>query len=535
MSASGRGLPRLPRAPAARFRLPASLARFPLHLLLAVTLTTGCAHNVTRQVRPPADVDSLRADQSPYLKVHTRDGRLYVLRDWTVSKADSVCRGSGDVFDARRERIGMGPQAIPLDSVALFETNQVRTSGATTLLAALTVVTAGIAIYCASDPKACFGSCPTFYLTDGAKPVLAAEGFSSSVAPSLEAKDVDALWQAHPRGRDFTLLLTNEALETHVIRHADVLAARRPPGGRVVAGPGGVLREALALHEPLRATGPEGDCVEPLRLFDGRERFSAADSTDLAAREVLELEFAAMPDTALGLVIASRQSLLTTYLFYQALAYMGRRAGDWVATLERGDAATRQRSAGVGRALGGIEVLVRNPAGEWTRVGEDRETGPIATDVRLVPLPGVGPGPVRVRLRLARGAWRLDQVALAVLGAPVEPRRLRPIAVTRGGEDDPAALAALLDPRHALVTLRGDHYELHYRLPEDFASCELLLESRGYYLEWMREAWLEEENPARAALMALRPEDALRTLAPEFKRREEALERTFWSSRYAQP
>jgi hypothetical protein len=74
--------------------------------------------------------------------------------------------------------------------------------------------------------------------------------------------------------------------------------------------------------------------------------------------------------------------------------------------------------------------------------------------------------------------------------------------------------------------------EIGYRLPEGSESFELFLEARGYYLEWMREEWLAEENPARAAQLWLDPSGALRDLAPAFKREEPRIETLFWNSRY---
>ncbi|PYQ27780.1 MAG: hypothetical protein DMF57_18075, partial [Acidobacteria bacterium] len=69
--------------------------------------------------------------------------------------------------------------------------------------------------------------------------------------------------------------------------------------------------------------------------------------------------------------------------------------------------------------------------------------------------------------------------------------------------------------------------------PADFANQELFLESRGYYLEWMREEWMHEESRVRATMMFLMPHLALRVLAPEFKKIEPQMESRFWNSRYA--
>ncbi len=511
-------------------RLPTVQAAILLALALALP---GCAHRVERTLSTPDQISTLD-HASPYLKVHMKDGGLYLLSRWSVGR-DRVCTGIGTRLDASRRVIATDSVRIPIDSVALFETNVVKTSPLVASMAVLTGVSLGVTFYCISNPKSCFGSCPTFYVTDGTRPVLQAEGFSSSIAPCLEATDVDALWRAAPRSRDLEVLVTNEALETHVIRRADILAAPRPPGGRVVATRRGEFREALRLIPPLRATAPEGDCLAALARHDGVERASVADSTDLAAREVIDLEFPAAPDTALGLVIASRQSLLSTFLYYQALAYLGRSAGDWLAALQRGDTVVRAQSNGIWHALGGVEVLVPARDGSWAVAGVDQETGPIATDVRVVPLPPAPPGPVHVRLRLTRGAWRLDQVCLAALGRRVEPLRVKPCAASRDGAPDPAALAALRDSAGPLTTFPGDRIRLRYRLPEDYERCELFLESRGYYLEWMRNEWLAEENPARLALMALQPEVALRLLAPAYKAQEASMEEAFWRSRYGHP
>jgi hypothetical protein len=225
--------------------------------------------------------------------------------------------------------------------------------------------------------------------------------------------------------------------------------------------------------------------------------------------------------------------LLSTYLFYQALAYMGRSAGSWLAALERQDASTRERSRGINRVLGGIEVLVQDENGAWITAGQTNETGPLAIDTRLVPLPRLHSGPAKIRLRLTRGHWRLDYVALARLDERVAPMRLRPVKVYRGEVVDENAKKLLLDSASVLTTLPGDEYKFVYRLPEDFSRYELFLESRGYYLEWMREEWLKEENPARAAMMFLNPKGALRAMAPEFKKVEAEMEKMFWSSRYA--
>lgn len=502
----------------------------PRTLGVAVLVCSWCvACSVKTQQRaltPPGEAATLDR-QAAYLKAHLKNGDVLVLDPWSVDTA--TVRGQGTRLNANRSIVDSGALAIALDSVALFETNVLHKT-TPTALTVITGISVGVTVFCLTNTKACFGSCPTFYASDGHGDLLQAEGFSASVAPALEATDVDALFRARPTGRDFTLRMTNEALETHVVRYVRVLAAARPPGGRVFATPAGVFRGATDLTAPSACRGAGDDCTRAVAAFDDVPRVSTSDSTDLAAKETVDLEFAVAPGGDLGLVLAARQSLVSTFLFYQGLAYLGRQAGTYLAALDRAGPLARSIAGGPGRLLGRIEVLVANDAGDWVAAGEMGETGPLATDVKIVPLPDAGGRSVRVRLRMARGAWRIDWVALARLGAVVEPRRLAPRTVWGNHLDTATVQAWLGDTTRALVAEPGDEVRLTFQLPG--ADHELFLETRGYYLEWMRQEWLAEENAGRAAEMFFDPAGALRRLAPEYARRAGDLERAFWSSRY---
>lgn len=503
--------------------------------LLLLLLAAACGvRTLTRQLTLPADLRALDTT-SPYLKAHMQDGRVYVLSPWQLDAGGKTVSGSGQLLSVNRVDIGSGEWTIPLDSVAVFETNQLRSPDAVAALTFVTVASAGLTAYCLANPKACFGSCPTFYAWDGQQLILQAEGFSASIAPSLEATDVDALYRLQPRGPEVSLFMTNEALETHVVRSVRLLSAPRPRQGRVLVTPAGDFRAVLGFQAPATCVGPEGDCLVQVVALDGEERFSAADSMDLGRRETIELSFPGGVGEQVGLVLAARQTLLSTYLFYQTLAYMGEDLGCWIAALERGGEAMQARQRGIADALGGIEVQARDRQGRWRTVADVRETGPLATDLRVVPLPAATGQPLHLRLRLTQGLWRLDYLALATLGEAVTPVAIAPCAVRRDGREDPAALAQLLDPTEALVTTPGDRYELCFRLSGDYRRQELFLESRGYYLEWMREEWLAERDPELALAVFRHPRQMLRRLAPDFKAVEAGMETAFWGSRYVNP
>jgi len=503
---------------------------------LFTTAIAACARVVTRQLVPPEQAATLD-HKSPFLKAHLRNGYVYVLQQWSWSDSSRTVSGFGTLYDTDRHPVGPATNVtLPRDSAALFETNVSHLSGSAVALTVMAGVTAAVAIGCAFNPKACFGSCPTFYAPDSSgRLVLQAEGFSASIAPALEATDLDALYRARATSRDFSLRLTNEALETHVIRYADLLVAPRPPNGRVFATPSGEFRSATSLTAPTLCSAPEGDCRTALAAFDERERFTAADSNDLGARETIDLEFAHPPAGPLGIVVTARQSLMTTFLIYQALAYMGNDAGRWLASLPKSTADTTRAESIMAHMLGRIEVLVPDDSGAWRVVGQTGETGPIAADTKIIPIPRSTTGTTRIRLRLTKGLWRVDWVALASLGDVVRPIRVSPSMVRRGATPDSAALEALTLRREPLTTMPGDELQLDYRLPEHPERLELFVEARGYYLEWMRREWMAETNPRAAARLLLDPGAMLRDLAHPYKRQEAMMDSLFWNSRYAKP
>ncbi len=484
-----------------------------------------------REIRDVSQMGQLD-QKSPYLKVHMLDGQVYILSEWDVKGGNESISGKGHLLNVNREKIEEGQFTILLNKVALFETNVLEAPKSILAMASLTVPSALLSAYCLSNPKACFGSCPTFYAWDGEQMALLAEGFSASVCPVLEAQDIDALYQAKPQSQDFELRVTNEALETHVIRYANILAVPRPPSGRTFATSSGEFWQASTIHEPKTCSAQEGSCLDAVRSLDGVERFSEADSQNLAKRETIDLEFDSIPGKRFGLVLGFRQTLLTTYLFYQGLAYMGNSAGYWLAKLERGDETVQKYSNSLGEVLGGIEVLVLNGQDAWIKPGEIKETGPIASDVRMVLLPEIESSPIKLRLRMTKGLWRIDYLALAELGERADPIRLTPSTVFNKGILDTKSQKHLTHPDSVLVTMPGDEYTLVYPLPSDFQNYEFFLESQGYYLEWMRPDWLKEENLERTIMMFTNPEEFLRLIAPEFKKIEPQMEYTFWRSKY---
>jgi hypothetical protein len=329
--------------------------------------------------------------------------------------------------------------------------------------------------------------------------------------------------------------MKNEALETHVVQGVRLLIAPRPPGGRVFKTSRGEFWLTGTPVAPDSALTRSRHVEDLLQTDDGKEYFSLADSTYLAERETLGLYFRPGTIHAPGIAIAHRQTLMTTFLIYQALAYMGENAGYWLAALERSGPSMRSRVNGPGDLLGYIEVFVQNQKGEWKKAGEVGETGPIATDLSLVPLPEESrskDGSYHLRLRMAKGYWRIDYAAMVDLIAPVQPIPVYGSAAPGPATDGVAHSNTDSVWAEPIVTYPGNSYVFSFTLPENPEQYELFLDARGYYLEWMRESWLPEENTDMVFLMLQDPEAYLRQMTPLFKRAEPTMEETFWRSKY---
>jgi hypothetical protein len=330
--------------------------------------------------------------------------------------------------------------------------------------------------------------------------------------------------------------LKNEAYETHIIKKADILALPREKGNPVFISTEGIFFEAANLTEASETKDEAGDCSEMLCSFDGNERFTPADSFNLAEKEIIELTFNSTTTGSKGLVIASRQTLLTTFLFYQGLAYMGSSLGYFLANLER-NSSTKNILENPRKELGNIEVFIEDSSGNRIKAGETGETGPIATDIKIVPLNyDNNCETLKIILRLNKGLWRLDYVALADIVKKVEPLVISPSGSSPGvTKENESVIQLLTNQESALITYPGDKYFLNYQLPDDYENYELFLECRGYYLEWIRQEWLAEENPLKVYEMFFNSKKFYKDLAPQFKKIEAEMEETFWSSKYVFP
>jgi hypothetical protein len=504
-------------------------------------MLSGCGPTKMMRVLNTTDTYTENPKQK-FLKVHITDGSLYILDDWENDTITKTIRGTGYLYNFRRDKIDFKPKGskgivantyeICHSDISLIETNQLKNHLGN--LAAITIVGVPMAIfsgYCIANPKACFGSCPTFYTLNNDKWNLVAEGFSSSILPVLEKGDIDMLYTTRSSGNNLTVKLTNEALETHVIRYANLLVFPHSSNAQVFSTAEGEFYSISDLVQPQYCHALEGNCLDKISRLDGIERFSLTDSKNLAKKEEMLVSFNNTKNNDLGLIIASRQTLLTTFLFYQGLAYTGSLTGYFISGIENGNQFLEKRVQGLWDKLGGIEICIKNENGRWEKIGEVNEMGPIASDVHLIKLPAGIPRNATIKLKMTQGLWRIDYLALGKLNEKVLPLEILPASVVENDEENPVALNLLNDTTKTLITYPGDSYLLNYKLP-DTGDFDFFLHTKGWYLEWIRDEWLKEQNLRKAQILFAFPGLYMRKAAKPFKKTESEMEDRFWGSRY---
>lgn len=483
--------------------------------------------------------ESQNLRQRPFLKAHMKNGEVVILTDtWTADTSAALLSGLGIRYDLNRNVVGRGMVQLPFDSIALFETN--RKIGATEdgRLAALGILTAmdvAFGLICLTNPKACFGSCPTFYIRDVNSVHYAdAEGFSSAVAPSLAYTDIDALGRQPLRDGKFSIIMKNEALETHCVKSLKLLTISLKEGQQAYHTPADEFVVCEQERPASEAMSDEGNITEQLHNPDYHERFSLADPKNLSTKETIYLNFDLPdPNQQQALVLHFRQTLMTTYFIYHALGYMGDKVSDYLGMLETNQQVKQQWENGFKKELGDIEVFQWDETqAKWINQGGFYETGPIAINKQCLPLRHIGKSAeAKLKLVLNKGLWRIDYAALTNLVSKATPEVQLPDRVDKKGVLDDGALKRLMTSDRYLISMPGDQYTFSFTIPASTHHAALFLASEGYYLEWMRAHWLDDKNEMKLYQMLHNPKQYLKNEAAAFKSYETKMETDFWNSR----
>jgi hypothetical protein len=474
-----------------------------------------------------------------FLKAHLKNGDICVFNEnWKIDSIQSSIYGKGNYFDFNRKKIKEGDLTIPIDSVVIYETNKNlknKELGRITALSILTGLNTYFGFYCYNNPKACFGSCPTFYLNENDDFHYAdAEGFSNAISPSLEYFDIDALNNHFFIDSSFSIKMKNEALETHCIKDIKLYAYPLSYIERVYHTSNDNFYLCENNYEIKNATGEEGDITSLLNQNDRIERFSLADDKNLSSKEEVFFSFENINDSKnLGLIINFRQSLMTTFFIYNGISYMGNNVSDFFAKIETNKYLKSKLDAGLKKELGNIDLYFWNEETlNWEFINGVYETGPIAINRQLIPInKNIQQKNIQFKLVMNKGLWRIDLLSLTNIKNEINPIELLPVSVKNKEENDPEALNQIVSQSEYLISMPGSEYKIFFDLPIKNSNYELFLYSKGYYIEWMRTEWLKDKNLLKLKQMIDNPKKYLKVETKPYKNFEEKMEEIFWNSK----
>ncbi|MEO5905951.1 MAG: hypothetical protein ABIQ11_04460, partial [Saprospiraceae bacterium] len=354
------------------------------------------------------------------------------------------------------------------------------------------------------------------------------------ISPSMEYGDIDALNNVMPVDGHFTITMKNEALETHCVNEVKLLVYPRCPGERVYHSPQEDYYLCRKNYPVDQVLAPEGDVSYLLQHEDLNERFSLSDERNLSSREEIFLDFKNVESTkSLGLILSFRQTMMTTYLIYSALGYMGDEVGDIFAGIENNPELRKKLAGGIKKELGKIDIYIWNShKKDWEFQNGFYETGPIAVNNQLIPIINAShESNVRLKLIVNKGLWRIDYVALTEVIKKITPQPVSAFEILKEGKIDQEALQAISDPSLYLYSMPGDEYKFTFHLPKEHNDFEIFLYAKGYYLEWMREHWIKDKNLGKFKQMMLSPAQYLEDEAANYKMYETTMEQEFWDSK----
>jgi hypothetical protein len=501
--------------------------------ILSVPLAVSACfivHRVSvKEVNRAADSVQVRTP----VKAHLLDGSTVVYQNG-LTVASGRLTGEGTRYDLTLAN-ATGVSELPVDSVVGLESFRTSVNAPVTVMLS-TLGTAAGTLGAALLAFAIFGSCPTYYSDSAGVPVLEAEGFSYSIAPLFEARDVDRLHGRPGPDGTFRLEIRNEALETHFLNHLELLEATHAADEFVAPDLSG-HPVAIARRTPARIARDRAgrDVLNVLARADGRTYATAphvlAGVSADDPEDRIELSFAGTHNgDSVALVLRLRNSLLSTVLLYETmLGAAGARSLDWQAeeltrvgpALELGQWYTSHM---------GLAVEVWRD-GAWIPSARIKDTGPVAWKDVVVPLARAPGNEFRIRLRFPADNWRIDQASLASrLRRPAV--RVVPLARVSGtgGGLEPEVYASLLRPDgRYLETTPGQAFSAAWDVGTGAESKRtFLLASQGYYIEWVRGGWIT----AARDTTTFRPEQAslLRTLK-RWRQVQDTLEQRFFATR----
>ncbi len=473
-----------------------------LRILLTFVIFSSCIFKETNV--KPLDKEGISYShdfliESP-TKAHLLNGSLVVYPKG-FSVRNNILVGQGRKYDLLRQT-NRPVLKVSLDSVASLEYYLKEFQGDYFLSTLPTAIVGGGVIF-----KAIFGSCPTIYSFDGENYSLEAEAFSYSITKRYEADDLDRLDSGKLIDGEYSLRVANEALETHYINHLSLITVDHPQG--LEAFPKDRHDVVLFGKQSKIINARNKLGADVLRFISSRDdQFYQTDSlvthtlTSQIVQDWIDVNVKIPPNaTKMTVAFRLRNTLLNTVLLYDVmLASQGIKAIDWLGSETSNLFYAWRFSKWYEKHFGlRIQLYDGNKYIDMVRIAD---TGPIAWHQQAVELPVPTGDVARLRINFLPDNWLIDWIAVSFdenKNYQLASNDCIEITDFRGEPNDNYIEQIREKDDHYQVTYPGESYILKFR-PEPVQEGMIrsyFLESRGFYIEWLRQEWLKK-NITRA-------------------------------------
>ena len=492
-------------------------------LLTSIIIATNCATILKRKaVATSSSLNTHSSEIKLADRVYLKNGELLITDSLFFDTSLSLLHVWGKRYNTDRQLIGEGHWKFHQDSVALIVLDTYdKVIYPSLVVSGISVVSfVAVSILCITNPKACYGSCPVFYVPMENEWIVTGEGFSDAIYRHREKTDIDKIVTFTPTETHLPLMIKNEALETHYITHVKLLAIPKRANETVYADPSETTFWVTTNEQPVSQAfvNDNEEITELIRKRDNKPYLGSASAKNLSHKEEIMLKFTVDVAGHKGLIMSFKQSLMTTFIFYSGLSYMGDLYMDWLAYTETPHfdfKKEERRLKRLSRIMAKIELYLDDKKIKEFEISE----GPIAWLNIAIDLGHIDTGEHELIIRSTKGFWKFDYFAIADIK---ETNKYIEIHSTQH------------DSIFPLVLLPGDSIILDFYLPRlCFPDrCDIFIESRGFYHEWPRYEWILNKSLAKLWLLRNLPKVYFAQIAKEYKAIEDSIEHAFWNSKY---
>lgn len=423
---------------------------------------------------------------------------------------DGTLTGPGEIQSVKGKMRKSNLIKVPVDSVAALTYYGTESTGGSAFASFLLGLYGGfltpLSVYCLACPKCCFGSCPTIYTYDGKNYHLEAELFSYSISRYFQESDLDKLSNPINIKNDYRLRISNEALETHYIDQFSLLEIKHPTGTDVYPSPSGDIICTGELSPPIKVTNLKGEDITDLVNKRDDKVYRSGDEliekiSQGVTKDMINLELYLPDDTKeINLVLKIRNTLLTTILFYDlVLASQGFEAIEWTEKMQN-NYVYAQLFNELYKSYAGILIKTLKQ-GSWKIQSKIGDIGPIAWKEIALRIPvEVEQNTTSIRLEFFPDNFMIDYIAYDInnkLNHPHQINKLYPHTIVDDHNNPRDELSKILEEQddNFLITNPGESYYLSYSLKSgDSNNTSVFVQSKGYYIEWIRGNWLVDKN-----------------------------------------